>query len=69
MFIVMELGLGVSLWDLTDLANSQQKKKKKGWGGGLQSYNHKDRILKTNEVERSRLSYEVTAPANVLTSA
>ena len=33
MFIVMELGLGVSLWDLTDLANSQQKKKKKGWGG------------------------------------
>ena len=56
MFIVMELGLGVSLWDLTDLADSQQKKKKKGWGGGLQSYNHKDRILKTNEVERSRLS-------------
>ena len=35
MFKVMELGLGVSLWDLTDLADSQQKKKKKkGWGGG-----------------------------------
>ena len=35
MFKVMELGLGVSLWDLTDLADSQQKKKKKkraGWG-------------------------------------
>ena len=36
MFKVMELGLGVSLWDLTDLADSQQKKKKKkkGRGGG-----------------------------------
>lgn len=34
MFIVMELGLGVSLWDLTDLANSQQKKKKKKGGVG-----------------------------------
>lgn len=70
MFKVMELGLGVSLWDLTDLADSQQKKKKKKGGvGGLQSYNHMDRILKTNELGRSWSSYEVTAPANILTSA
>ena len=34
MFKVMELGLGVSLWDLTDLADSQQKKKKKKGGVG-----------------------------------
>lgn len=33
MFMVMELGLGVSLWDLTDLADSQLKKKKKGGVG------------------------------------
>ena len=33
MFKVMELGLGVSQWDLTDLADSQQKKKNRaGWG-------------------------------------
>lgn len=32
MFMVMELGLGVSLWDLTDLADSQLKKKKNRGG-------------------------------------
>ena len=69
MFKVMELGLGVSLWDLTDLADSQQKKKKQGGVGGLQSYNHMGRVLKTNEIGRSWSSYEVTAPANILTSA
>lgn len=68
MFMVMELGLGVSLWDLTDLADSQLKKKKKraGWG---QSYNHKDRILKTNEVEKISVVIRGHSPINILTSA
>ena len=36
MFKIMELGFGVSLWDLSDLADSQPKRKKR-WGGGFSS--------------------------------
>ena len=69
MFKVMELGLGVSLWDLTDLADSQQKKKNRAGWGDFSPITIWVEFWKLMNLEDLGRHYEVTAPANILTSA